>query len=133
MKKLSVNERAKRGIPSLAITNRKQSMDKHEGYDRNGRLWLRIENRSMEPEIMPGSYVCLKPLRKTAIMGLNGEVYAFVISRDDNEYLILGHVIKRQDGYIRVLQNNPKGTYNDLLENEIKEVYQIILNLKPVY
>lgn len=130
MKKLSVNERAKRGIPSLALTEDRVSLSRYEGYDSHGHLWLKNERISMEPEIMAGSYVCLKPIRRNAIMGLNGETYVFAVVRGGDKMVVSGHVIKRHNGFIRVL--NPRGEYNDLAEDDIIEAYQALYNLKSI-
>lgn len=129
MKNLSLNERAKRGIPTLAITKNRISSSKFEGFDSNGRYWYKTDSMKMEPQIPSGSYLCLKPISANMeTYGVDGEVYLFAVRTPRGGIdAVLGNVTsKRGSRAITLHTTYPFACENVYEKSRIVEVYLVV-------
>lgn len=128
MKEMSLNERAKRGIPSFAIMDDKTSISRYEGFDADGNLWLRYCGLALEPDVKSGSYLCLRPLKNArAAYGLNGELYAFVVSNGKDHDTVFGYVTGRdmEFGELKVLSHLQSKEFNYIRIRDVIESYVV--------
>lgn len=135
-KELSVNERAKRGIPSLALMEGSESLYGMEGFDDKGYLWYYVYSSRMEPVIPVDTFVALQrvPSLRDIIKGIK-RLYLFVYKDDKGRsWVWFGYVINDviSDGFVRVETVNPVKDFTDLPNDSIVEQYRIMFALRAL-
>lgn len=135
MKELTINERAKRGIPNLAITRERTFTSRLEGFDCKGHYWYKTMSSHMEPLIEKGSYLCLKPMKTlNGLCGINGEVYLLAIRQFSGDIVtIVGHIVNKPvSDTITIATTSPFPCSNDFKRSQIIEAYKVLYTLTPL-
>lgn len=137
-KELSANERAKRGIPSIALMENRDRIHPLEGFDSNGYLWLYIYSDAMRPLITSDSFVALQrvPTVKEVIKGQD-RMYLFVLkghNGDNSKHIRFGYVVNNADadGYVLLKTIHPVVDCTRLCNEDIVEQYRIMFALRAI-
>ena len=97
---------------------------------RDAECWVDISGKSMEPLISSGDIIALKHVEDWPTNILYGEVYALVT----RQYRTVKRVRKSaQEGYLRLVPENPDYDQQDIPMSSIIAVYQVLGAAKKIF
>lgn len=124
-----INERAKNGVPSLALTEQKERLYGREGFDEQGYFWYRHDSPRLEPEIHAGAYLLLEKVPHVDdVCGINGATYVLCLKMEGGyTEIITGRVLNsaHHSKYIRVMTRPAIHAINDIPKKYVVEAYKV--------